>query len=62
MTLGQGHGMTFTLNTHVVSFTYLAQCISNFFRPQAAEVSEKYKVLTFSHTKVYANKFDLGLK
>ena len=32
------------------------------FKQQAAIVSEKYKVLTFSKTKVYANKFDIGLK
>ena len=30
MTLGQGQGMTFTLNTDVVSFTYLATCIYKF--------------------------------
>ena len=49
--------MTLTLNTHVVSSLHL-----QIVRPQAAIVFEKYKVLTFSHTKVYANKFDLGLK
>ena len=31
-------------------------------RPHAAIVSEKFKVLIFFHTKVYANNFDLGLK
>ena len=30
MTLGQGQGMTLTLNTHVVSFTYLATYIYKF--------------------------------
>ena len=60
MTLGQGQGMTLTLNTHAILFTHLAHCMYQFFRQQAAIVSEKYKVLTFSHTKVYANKFDLA--
>ena len=32
------------------------------FRRQAAIVSEKYKVLTFSITKVFANKFDLCIQ
>ena len=36
MTLGQGQGMTLTLNTHVVSFTYLGHCIY-----QLATVSAK---------------------
>ena len=30
MTLGQGQGMTLTLNTHVVLFTHLAHCIHQF--------------------------------
>ena len=30
MTLDQGQGKTLTLNTHVVSFTYLATCIYKF--------------------------------
>ena len=60
MTLDQGQGMTLNLNTHVVSFTYLATCIYKF--SQAGIVSEKYTVLTFSHTKAYATKVDLGLK
>ena len=60
--------MTLTLNNHVVSFTHFALCIFRpqaaivIFRQQAAIVSEKYKVLSSSHTKVYANEFDLGLK
>ena len=62
MTLGKGQGMTSTLNTHVVLLTHLAHCIYQFSDLQISIVSEKYKVLTFSHTKVYANKFDLGLK
>ena len=61
MTLGQGQGITLTLNTHVVSFTHLAHCIYQ-FSEHRLQVSEKYKVLTFSNTKVYANKFDLRLK
>ena len=32
------------------------------FRPQAAIVSEKSTVLTFSHRKAYVNKFDLVVK
>ena len=51
--------MTVTLNTLIYSFSSLHLPI---FRPQDAIVSEKYKVLTLSHTKVYENKFDLGLK
>ena len=30
MTLGQGQGMTLTLNTHAVSFTYLATSVYKF--------------------------------
>ena len=32
------------------------------FRPQAAIVSEKSTVFTFSHRKAYVNKFDLVVK
>ena len=53
--------MALTLNTHVFSFTHLAHCIYQ-FSDHRLQVSEKYKVLTCSHTEVYANKFDLGLK
>ena len=60
MTLGQGQGMALTLNTHILSFTYLATCI--YIRSQAGIVSEKYTVLTFSHTKAYTTKVDLRLK
>ena len=54
--------MTLTLNTHVVSVTYLAVLHLQIFRSQAEIVSEKCTVLTFSHTKAYVTKVDLGLK
>ena len=57
MTLGQGQGMTLTLNTHAVSFTYLATCIYK----QAAKISEKYSFDFFPY-KAYGAKVDLGLK
>ena len=50
MTLRQGQGMTLTLNTHVVSFTHLAHCIYQ-FSDHRLQVSEKYKVSTFSPYK-----------
>ena len=31
-------------------------------KPKAAIVSQKKKNLTFSHTKAYVTKFDLGVK
>ena len=46
-----------TMTTTTYSFSSLHIPI---FRPQAAIVSEKYKVLTFSHTKVYAKKLTLA--
>ena len=52
--------MMLTLNTHVVSFTYLATKLQ-IFRSQAGIVSEKYTVWAFSHTKVYRTKVDLDL-
>ena len=48
---------------HPCSFIYSFSSLHLLiFRPQAAIVSEKYKVLTVTHTNVYANKIDLGLK
>ena len=62
MTLGQGQGMTLTLTTHAVLFTHLAHCMYQFSDHRLQYFLKKYKVLTFSHTKVYVNKFDLSLK
>ena len=56
MTLGQGQRMTLTLNTHVVSFTLFSYLHLQIFRSQAGIVSEKYTVLSFSHTNAYATK------
>ena len=61
MILGQGQGMTLTLSTNVISFNYLATLHLQIFRSQAGIVFEKCTVLTFSHTKAYVAKVDLGL-
>ena len=56
MTLGQGQ-------EYSCSFIYLFSYLHlQIFKSQVGMVSEKYTVLTFSHTKAYGTKVDLGLK
>ena len=57
--MGQGREMTLTSNTHIPS---LISCLLvPSFRSQAAILSEKSTVFTFSYRKAYVTKFDLGV-
>ena len=53
--------MTLTLNTHL---TPLTQLVVHMYKlsPEAAILSEKSTVFTFSYRKACVAKFDLGVK
>ena len=55
--------MTLTFDTHSTSLTHLVEMLQATLRPKAAIVSKQKKIIfTFSHTKAYVTKFDLGIK
>ena len=53
--------MALTFDTHSTSLTHLVSFSSN-LRPKAAMVSKEKNIFTFSHTKAYVTKFDIGVK
>ena len=64
MTSGQDLGVILTLNTHVVSFTYIYLSASTNFQITGRKSfwKKKYTVFICSHTKAYATKVDIDLK
>ena len=62
MTLGQGQEITLTFNTHNTFITSISCLHLPAFRSQAAIVSEKSTVFTFSYRKAQVTKFDLALE
>ena len=51
--------MTLTFDSFINSLSLILQAT---FRPKAAIVSKNKIIFTFSHTKAYVTKFDLGIK
>ena len=60
MTFDQGQRMTLTFDTHSTSLTHLAECFKQ-LETEGCNSFQKKK-FTFSHTKAYETKFDLGVK
>ena len=59
MTFDQGQRMTMTFDTHSTSFTHLAECFKELWDLRLQQFPKK---ITFSHTKAYETKFNLGVK
>ena len=62
VTFDQGQRMALTFDTDSTSLTHLVEFFKQ-LETKAATVSKKKKIIfTYSHTKAYVTKFDLGVK